>query len=147
VVVEDDVEIGAGACIDRGKCGATRVGRGTKIDNLVQVAHNAVTGPDCILVAQSGLAGSCTLGRGVVVAGQAGVVEHVRLGDGAMVAAQSGVSRHVAAGQTVRGSPAGPLRQALRWEALTRRLPDMAEELRILRHRIEQLESSADHRT
>ncbi len=145
VIIEDDVEIGAGACIDRAKCGATRIGRGVKIDNLVQVAHNVLIGPDCILVAQAGVSGSCILGRGVVLAGQVGLADHLRIGDGTVVGAQAGVSRDLPPGQIVRGTPAAPLRQQLRWEALTRRLPDMVEELRELRNRIERLESSADH--
>ena len=145
VVIEDDVEIGAGSAIDRAKCGCTRIGRGTKIDNLVQIAHNVSIGPDCVVVAQCGISGSATLGRHVVLAGQVGLGDHVRLGDGVQVAGGSGVGKSVDAGEIVRGSPAVPIRKYKRQQAAVRKLPEWFERLRALEKRVERLESSADH--
>ncbi|MGF1511287.1 MAG: UDP-3-O-(3-hydroxymyristoyl)glucosamine N-acyltransferase [Myxococcota bacterium] len=106
VLVEDHVEIGAHSCVDRAAFGTTRIGHGTKIDNLVQVGHGADIGPGCVLVAQSGVAGSTVLGRGVIMAAQSGVAGHLEVGEGARILAQAGVMRDVAAGETVLGSPA-----------------------------------------
>jgi UDP-3-O-[3-hydroxymyristoyl] glucosamine N-acyltransferase len=145
VVIEDDVEIGAGSCIDRGKTGPTVIGRGTKIDNLVQVAHNVRVGPDCILVAQVGIAGSCRLGRGVVLAGKVGLADHVELGDGVKVAAYSGVPKSFPAGVTLRGIPAVELREYVRSQAQIRKIGELIDELRDLARRVTQLESSAHH--
>ena len=108
VVIEDDVEIGSCVCIDRAKFGATRVGRGTKIDNLVQVAHNVRIGPDCVIVGQTGIAGSATLGAGVVLGGQTAVRDHVVLGDGTIAAARSAIAKDVAPGQNHRQRHARP---------------------------------------
>jgi UDP-3-O-[3-hydroxymyristoyl] glucosamine N-acyltransferase len=132
VIIEDDVEIGSCVCIDRAKFAATRIGRGTKIDNLVQVAHNVTIGPHCILVGQAGLAGSTTLGTGVVLGGQAAVRDHVSLGDGAMVAACGAVADDVPAHTVVSGMPALPHRQTLREQAALRRLPDLVVQVRKL---------------
>ncbi|MBI4820482.1 MAG: UDP-3-O-(3-hydroxymyristoyl)glucosamine N-acyltransferase [Deltaproteobacteria bacterium] len=106
VVLEDDVEVGANSCVDRAALGVTRVGRGTKIDNLVQVGHNVEIGPGCILVAQSGVAGSSRLGRGVILGAQSGVSGHLEVGDGAILLGQAGVIKDVAAGDKVAGMPA-----------------------------------------
>lgn len=106
VILEDDVEIGANTTVDRGTGEDTVIGRGTKIDNLVQIGHNCKIGRHCILVAQVGLSGSVTLGDGVVLAGQVGVADHVTIGAGARLAARSGVSRDVPAGATFGGAPA-----------------------------------------
>lgn len=132
VIVEDDVEIGANACIDRATFGATRIGRGTKIDNLVQIAHNVAVGEHSALAAQSGVAGSTRLGRGVVLGGQAGLIGHLRIGDGARVAAQAGVIGHIEAGETVSGYPARPHREALRVAAHLRKLPELDRRIRAL---------------
>lgn len=132
VVVEDDVEIGANSTIDRGTLGATVIGRGTKIDNLVHVAHNVEVGENCLLVAQVGVAGSAHLGRGVVLAGQAGVSDHVRLGDGTMVAAQAGVLKDVEGG-LVSGLPARPHAEQMRVLAAQRRVPQLVREVAALR--------------
>ncbi len=105
-VLGDDVEVGANTCIDRATFGTTRVGAGSKIDNLVQVAHNVEVGPGCLLVAQSGVAGSARLGAHVILAAQAGVCGHVQLGDGCVVGGQAGVREDVKAGADVIGSPA-----------------------------------------
>lgn len=132
VIVEDDVEIGANACIDRATFGATRIGRGTKIDNLVQIAHNVAVGEHSALAAQSGVAGSTRLGRGVVLGGQAGVAGHLHIGDGARVAAQAGVIGNLAAGGTVSGYPARPHHEALRAAAYLRKLPELDRRIRAL---------------
>ncbi len=139
IVVEDDVEIGSCVCIDRAKFSETRVGRGTKIDNLVQVAHNVQTGPHCIIVAQVGLAGSARLGAGVVLGGQVAVRDHVTIGDGAMVAATSGVAEDTPPKSVVSGTPAMPHRQSLREQAALRRLPDLVVQVRKLQEEVEAL--------
>jgi UDP-3-O-[3-hydroxymyristoyl] glucosamine N-acyltransferase len=125
VEVEDDVEIGANSTIDRGTFGATRIGRGTKIDNLVQVGHNALVGENCVLVAQTGVAGSTRLGRGVMMAGQSGVGGHLSVGDGAKVGAKSAVLSDVAAGVYVIGYPSVDHREWKRTQAALRRLPEL----------------------
>ena len=138
--VEDDVEVGACSCIDRATLGETVVGRGTKIDNLVQVGHNVHVGPLCLLVAQCGISGSTELGQGVILAGQVGVVGHLRIGDGARIGAQSGVARDVQEGETLSGSPAIAHRDWLRLSAALPRVPDLLREVRKLQQRVEQLE-------
>lgn len=109
VVVEDDVEIGANTTIDRARFGRTVIGEGTKIDNLVMIAHNVVIGKHCIICAQVGIAGSAQIGSHVILAGQAGIVGHIKIGDGAIVGAQSGVSNDVAPKSMVVGSPPRPI--------------------------------------
>lgn len=130
VVIEDHVEIGANTAIDRATFGETRIGTGTKIDNLVQIGHNVKVGPHCILVGQTGIAGSAKLGTGVMIGGQAGIGGHITLGDGVRVAAQSGVVKDVAANETVSGSPAMPHRLWLRISGLLKKLPEMEAALR-----------------
>ncbi len=139
VVIEDDVEIGANATVDRGTLGETRVGRRTKIDNLVQVGHNVQIGQAALITAQSGIAGSATLGDGVIMAGQSGVSDHVAVGAGAVVGAKAGVFKDVPAGQIVSGMPARPLREERRAQALVRRLPELFETVRRLQRRLEEL--------
>ncbi len=139
VVIEDDVEIGSCACVDRAKFAQTRIGRGTKIDNLVQVGHNVIIGPHCIVTGQVGLAGSVTLGAGVVLGGQSAVRDHVKLGDGAMVAACSAVAADVGPQQTVSGLPALHHRQSLREQAALRRLPDLVVQVRKLQDEVDRL--------
>lgn len=139
VVIEDDVEIGSCVCIDRAKFAETRVGRGTKIDNLVQIAHNVVIGPHCLLVGQVGIAGSVKLGTGVVLGGGAGVRDHVTLGDGAMVAGRSGVVANVPARTQVSGMPALPHRQNLREQSALRRLPELLVQVRKLQEQLARL--------
>jgi len=140
VLVEDDVEIGANVTIDRGTTGATVIGKGTKIDNLVQVAHNVKIGRRCILAGQVGISGSVTLGDGVVLAGQAGVADHVTMGEGSAAAAGADVIRSVPAGTVVLGRPARPLREQLRIDAAAGRLPALLREIRELRRRVSALE-------
>lgn len=145
VEIGDDVEIGANCAIDRAKFGATRIGNGTKIDNQVQVAHNVQIGPHCLIVAQCGIAGSTRLGQGVVLGGKVGIKDHVELGDGAQVAACACLSKDVPAGRTVIGVPAVEREEFVRERARLKRLPELAEQVKSLVKRIEQLESSADH--
>jgi UDP-3-O-[3-hydroxymyristoyl] glucosamine N-acyltransferase len=142
VIIEDDVEIGSAVCIDRAKFGATRVGRGTKIDNLVQIAHNVQIGPHCIIVGQAGLAGSVTLGAGVVLGGQSAIRDHITLGDASAVAACSGVAEDVDPKTIVSGLPALPHRQSLREQAALRRLPDLVVQVRKLQEQLDELRKS-----
>ena len=139
VVIEDDVEIGSCACVDRAKFGATRIGRGTKIDNLVQVAHNVRIGADCVIVGQTGIAGSSELGTGVVLGGQTAVRDHIVLGDGAISAARSAIAKDVPPGQTVSGMPALPHRQSLREQAALRHLPALRDEVKRLQEQVDRL--------
>jgi len=129
VVIEDDVEIGANATIDRGALGETRIGRGTKIDNLVQVAHNVVMGEGCILAGQVGISGSARLGRGVVMGGQVGVADHVVIGDGAQLGAQTGVTKDLEGGKIYLDAPATEAGEARRRLAVYRRLPEILRRL------------------
>lgn len=144
VVIEDFVEIGANSCVDRAKFGNTIIGAGTKIDNLVQIAHNVVIGKCCLIAGQVGISGSCKLGDGVVLAGQVGLVDNIEIGDGVMAGAQSGITRNIAAGKKILGSPAVEGTEALKIVNLTKRLPKLAELLKQLRKRIERLEAAKD---
>jgi UDP-3-O-[3-hydroxymyristoyl] glucosamine N-acyltransferase len=132
VVIENDVEIQANSCIDRASLGETRIRRGTKIDNLVQVGHNCIIGEDSMLCAQAGLAGSTELGRNVILAGQVGVAGHCKIGDNAIATAQSGIPNDVEAGKLVSGYPAIDNKQWLRSVAVFNKLPELAKALRKL---------------
>jgi UDP-3-O-[3-hydroxymyristoyl] glucosamine N-acyltransferase len=136
VVVEANVEIGANSTVDRATLGATRIGAGTKIDNLVQVGHNVQVGRHCILCGQAGIAGSARLGDGVVLAGQAGVAGHIQLGDRAQVAAKSAALASVEAGTAVAGIPAVEMRKWRRQAVLISRLEEMSRRLRALERRL-----------
>jgi UDP-3-O-[3-hydroxymyristoyl] glucosamine N-acyltransferase len=140
VVIEDDVEVQAGSCIDRAMMGETRIGRGTKIDNLVQVGHGCVVGEDTILCAQVGLSGSTTVGRGVTLAGQVGSGGHLTIGDGVTAVAQSGIPSDVEPGRVIAGSPAMDVRDWLKSSAAFPRLADLQKEVRELKKRVEALE-------
>ena len=140
VVIEDDVEVGANTTIDRAAMGETRIGRGTKIDNLVQVGHNATVGRGCFVVSQAGISGTATIGNGVTIAGQAGVAGHIAVGDGAQVGAQAGVHNAVGPGERVLGSPAIPGAEAKRAMAVFPRLPELRRRLRQVERRLESLE-------
>lgn len=140
VVIEDDVEIGANVCIDRATMGSTRVCRGSKIDNLVQIAHNVVVGEGSIIVAQVGVSGSTRVGSGVVIAGQAGVAGHIEIGDGAVVGAQAGVTKSVPAGQRVSGYPAREHSAARRLYAHTENLPKLMGRVKELEKRLADLD-------
>ncbi len=146
VVIEDFVEIGANCCVDRAKFGNTVIGAGTKIDNLVQIAHNVVVGKCCLIVGQAGIAGSSKLGDGVVLAGQVGVVDNVEIGSGVIVGAQSGVPRDIPPGKKALGSPAIDYAEEIRLIALRARLPKMVEQLKQLAKRVESLEASKNNK-
>jgi UDP-3-O-[3-hydroxymyristoyl] glucosamine N-acyltransferase len=139
VVVEDDVEIGALTAIDRAALGETRVGRGTKIDNLVQIGHSVTIGRDSVLAGQVGIAGSATLGERVILAGQVGVVGHITIGDGAIVTAQSGIPGSVEPGALVSGSPAIENRTWLKAVAVFAKLPELQKRVRELERRLREL--------
>jgi len=128
VIIENDVEIGASSCVDRAKFGATVVGTGTKVDNLVQIAHNCRIGRRCVIAALTGISGSATVGDDVRMAGQVGIVDHMSIGSGATIGAQAGVMKDVPAGQSQLGSPADEIHQALRQMAAIRRLPELMQQ-------------------
>ena len=136
VVLEDDVEVGANTTVDRALIDETRIGAGAKIDNLVQVAHNVRIGRRCLLISQSGIAGSSLLGDGVILAGQAGVAGHLKLGDGVQVAAKSAVFKSVAAGRKVGGIPAGDFTAWGRQQAMLARLGEMKKRLEQLEQQV-----------
>jgi UDP-3-O-[3-hydroxymyristoyl] glucosamine N-acyltransferase len=140
VQIDDDVEIGANVAVDRGRFDRTWIGEGTKIDNLVQIAHNVVIGPRSILVAQAGISGSVTLGSYVTMAGQSATVGHVHIGDRATVVGRGAVSKNVPPGEVWRGTPARPMKQTLQTEALVNKLPELYE-------RIKRLEKAAKSQT
>lgn len=144
VVIEDDVEIGSCVTIDRATLGETRIGRGTKIDNLVQIAHNVKIGENCILVGQTGISGSSSLGKNVMLGGQAGLTDHISLGDKVMVAAKGGVSKSFPAGSVVIGIPARPYREARKIVAATARLPNLIKRIRELEKKIAELEKKVE---
>ncbi len=144
IIVGDDVEIGSCTCIDRAKFSTTRIGRGSKIDNLVQIGHNVEVGEHCIIVGQAGLAGSTKLGRGVILGGQSAIRDHITIGDGAMVAGTSGVAEDIPAKSIVSGTPALPHRQSLREQAALRRLPELVVQFRKLQVEIETLKKNLE---
>ena len=144
VVVEDDVEIGANATIDRGRFGATRIARGAKIDNLVHIAHNVVIGEGALIIAQVGIAGSTRVGPRAILAGKVGVNGHIEIGAGARIAAQAGVFGDVPPGADYLGWPARPRGDALRQYALVQRLPEIQERLKTLEKRLAELEERTE---
>src|SRR5215210_3912919 len=143
VVIEDDVEIGAGTTIDCASVGETRIARGAKIDNLVQIGHSCTVGEDALLCAQVGLAGSSRVGRRVILAGQVGVAGHLEIGDDAVLTAKSATSHDVPAGRVISGIPAFDNRDWLRSTAAFRRLGDMQRTLRTLEARLAALEKDS----
>jgi UDP-3-O-[3-hydroxymyristoyl] glucosamine N-acyltransferase len=140
IVIEDDVEIGANTTIDRPAVGETRIGAGTKIDNLVQVAHGVTIGRRVLLAAQVGIAGSCVIGDDVVLAGQVGVANHVRLGNGVMATAQTGIPNSADDGEYLSGYPAIPHRDWLKSSAVVRQLPALRKRVAFLEQRLGELE-------
>ncbi|MBK5942012.1 UDP-3-O-(3-hydroxymyristoyl)glucosamine N-acyltransferase [Halochromatium roseum] len=149
VVIEDEVDIGCNSCVDRATLGETRIRCGTKIDNLVQIAHNTDIGAQVILVSQSGVAGSSRLGTGTIVAGQVAISDHLEIGAGARIGGQAGVTKDVPDGATVFGTPARPMKQTLRELAALTQLPALIKtmkgwraELAELKQRIVELEQS-----
>ena len=141
VVIEDDVELGANVTVDRATFGRTVIKRGSKVDNLVQIAHNVTVGEHNILVAQVGIAGSTTLGSHVVVGGQAGLADHIQIGDQVMIAARSGVNRSLTGNQIVSGTPAMPHEISIKAQAVVPRLPEIRQQVRELLHRVSALEA------
>lgn len=139
VVIEDNVEVGANATIDRATIGSTLIKSGAKLDNLIQIAHNVEVGYSTVIAAQAGVSGSTKIGNGVMIGGQAGIVGHIQLGDGAKVNAQSGVSKSIEAGKAVTGSPAYDYTSALRSQAAARKLPDLEKRVKELEVLVKQL--------
>jgi UDP-3-O-[3-hydroxymyristoyl] glucosamine N-acyltransferase len=141
VVIEDDVEVGANTAIDRPAVGETRIGAGTKIDNLVQVAHGVTIGRDVLLAAQVGIAGSTTIEDRVTLAGQVGVSGHITVGKGTIATAQTGIPNSVAPGSFISGYPAIENRDWLKSSAIFRKLPELRKAIADLDARLERLES------
>lgn len=143
LVVEDDVEIGANVCIDRATLGRTLIGRGVKIDNLVQIGHNVTLGGGSALSGLVGIGGSATVGKGCTLAGQVGIADHVTVGDRVIIGAQAGVppGKHLRDGEVVVGSPARPFQETKKQVAALGRLPDLLKEVAALRQRVADLEA------
>ena len=139
-IIEDYVEIGCNVCIDRATFGMTRIGKGTKIDNLVQIAHNNDIGEHCIIVSHVGLSGSVTLGKRVTLAGQVGIADHITMGDGSTAAARTGISKDVQPNQVVWGAPNRPIKQVMREMASITRLPALLGQVKKLTQRLTALE-------
>lgn len=144
VIIHDDVEIGANAAVDRGTFGPTVIGEGTKIDNLVHIAHNVTIGRHCLIMGQVGFAGSTRLGDYVVVASQSGVADHLKLGNQVIVGAKSGVMRDVEEGGRVLGIPAAPDRQAKRQMIALQQLPELLHRMRALEKEVRELRAKCE---
>ncbi len=146
VQIGDDVEIGANSCVDRAALGWTRIGSGTKLDNMVHVGHNCTIGRDVVIAAQTGLSGGVTVGDGAIIGGQVGIGDQARIEPGVVLGSGSGVltSKIVRAGEPLWGTPARPLREYLEQLALFAKLPEFRAELRTLRARLEKLEEGGD---
>jgi UDP-3-O-[3-hydroxymyristoyl] glucosamine N-acyltransferase len=143
VQIDDDVEIGSNVAIDRARFGKTHIGRGTKIDNLVQIAHNVVIGEHSFIVAQAGIAGSAQIGKNVILAGQSGVDGHRVVGDNVVLAAKGGITKDTPANSMVSGFPAQPHDRELKLQATIRKVPDLFELVKTLEERIARLEKEA----
>ncbi|MFA7402862.1 MAG: UDP-3-O-(3-hydroxymyristoyl)glucosamine N-acyltransferase [Pelobacteraceae bacterium] len=141
VVLEDDVEIGANSCVDRAAIEVTRISRGTKLDNLVQIAHNCQIGEDCMIVSQVGISGSTRIGNHVTLAGQVGVAGHLSIGDNVLVGAQSGVPSSLPANAAYSGSPTMPHKEWLKSAMVVPRLPEMRKTVSALEKRVAELEA------
>jgi len=145
VIIEDDVEVGANACVDRATLGSTIIKRAVKVDNLVQIGHNVIIGEGSIIVSQAGISGSSTLGRGCVLGGQVGIADHVTLGDRVMVGAQSGIAagKRLKNGEIVWGSPARPIQKTKRQLAALAQLPKLLTEVSHLRKIVGEFQTRA----
>src|SRR6266581_2356975 len=143
VVIEDDVELGANVTVDRATFGKTIIRKGTKVDNLVQIAHNVEVGEHNILVSQVGIAGSSKTGHHVIIGGQAGISDHITIGDLAMIAARSGLNRDVPPKEVVAGSPAQPRLEWLKSMAIVAKLPELRQQVKSLEDRLKALETKA----
>ncbi len=141
VIIEDDVEIGANSTVDRGTYSSTIIGQGTKIDNLVMVAHNCRIGKGNFMCSQVGIAGSCSTGDYVVMAGQVGIADHIHIGDQSVLGAQAGGMSDIPGGNNFVGSPAVPLRNEMHKQAALQRLPQLRKDFKKLQRRVEELES------
>ncbi len=139
VVIEDEAEIGAGVTIDRGNFRATRIGKGSKIDNLVQIAHNVEVGEHCAMAAQTGISGSTSIEDGAILAGQVGVAGHLRIGRNAFVGAKAGISKSVESGGKVTGYPARDIMKMRRIEAAQMKLPELLKKVRRMEKKLEEL--------
>ena len=140
VIIEDDVEIGASVTIDRATIGTTLIGKGTKIDNLVQIAHNVVIGENSIIVAQVGISGTAVLGKGITVAGQAGIAGHLTVGDNSTIAARAGVTKSIPPNSCVSGFPARPHDKEKRMKVSLMRVPELVKTVQELEQRLRKLE-------
>jgi UDP-3-O-[3-hydroxymyristoyl] glucosamine N-acyltransferase len=136
VVIEDDVELGANSTVDRATTGETRIGAGTKIDNLVHIAHNVTIGRGCLITAQVGVAGSVHVGNHVTLGGQVGVAGHISIGDGAIIAAQSGVMNDVEPHEVLFGSPVRPIKQAMKLQAIYGKLEEIYDTIKQVRKKL-----------
>lgn len=144
VVVEDDVEVGAGCCISRAALGSTVIGRGTKMDSQVMIGHNTKVGPHGLLVAQVGIAGSVTVGHHATIAGQVGIAGHLKIGDNVTIAGKSGVMTDIADQTIVLGMPAMPAQQGRRVYSIFTQLPELVERIKQLEQQVEELADSGD---
>ncbi len=134
--MEDDVEIGANCAIDRATTGETRIGAGSKLDNLIHIAHNVHIGRGCLITAQVGMAGSARIGHFVTMGGQVGISGHLTVGDGATIAAQSGVMSDVEPGAVLFGSPVRPLKQAMKLQAIYGKLEEIYDTIKQVRKKL-----------
>jgi UDP-3-O-[3-hydroxymyristoyl] glucosamine N-acyltransferase len=146
VIIEDDVELGSHTTIDRATMGSTVIGAGTKIDNLVMIAHNNRIGKECLIISQVGMAGSCTVGDRAIIAGQTGIKDHIHIGKDAIIQAHSGIMQDVGEGEVVCGIPAVPTKLFFQGIAAHKKLPDMLKEFRSMKRRVEQLEKQLQER-
>jgi UDP-3-O-[3-hydroxymyristoyl] glucosamine N-acyltransferase len=139
VIIEDDADIGANTCIDRAFLGATRIGQGVKLDNLIQVGHNVEIGPHTVIAGQTGISGSTVIGKGVMIGGQVGIVGHIEISDGMKIGAQSGVTKTFPPGTTIFGYPARPIMETKRIEASLRKLPELTKKITDLENKLKEL--------
>jgi len=139
IVIEDDVEIGANSCVDRATIGTTRIGKGTKLDNLIQIAHGVHIGENTVIAAQTGISGSASIGSGVMIGGQAGFAGHIEVGDRMMVGAQAGVTKDWDIKSLISGYPARPHGEAMRIDASSNQLPELLKRVKALEEEVSKL--------